>query len=81
MIRFRGTKKNYALAVLGGLLMGSAYVMAAPAPRAQGQLLAARPSVAARALSVAGNGIPGIVGRGAAGKLLNDGDRVRVWTI
>ena len=80
MIRFRGTKKNYALAVLGGLLMGSAYAMTAPAPRAHGQLLVARPSVPARTLSVAGTGISGMVSRGAAGKRLDERDQVRVWT-
>jgi len=82
MIRLRGTKKNYALAVLSGLLIGSAYAITAPAPHTHGQLLAARPSATAKALSVAGTGIQGIVvSRGAAGKRLDESEQVRVWTI
>lgn len=81
MIRLRGTKKNYAFAVLGGLLMGSAYAMSTPSTHTYGQMLAARPSAATKALSVAGTGIPGIVSREAAGKLPDEGARVRIWTI
>lgn len=81
MIRLRGTRNNYAFAVLGGLLMGSAYAMSTPSTHAHGQVSAARPSAAAKTLSVAGTGIPGIVSRGAAGKRLDESDRGRVWTI
>ena len=73
--------KNYALAVLGGLLLGSAYVVAEQPARSAAQSSPMHRPGAMHSLNVAGSEAPKMPGRGIASKYGNGGGPTRFWAI
>ncbi len=73
--------RNYALAVLGGLLLGGAYAVAEQPAQAHMQSLPMHRSVAVKPLNVAGSGAPKTAGKGVASKFGNGSGPIRFWAI
>lgn len=73
--------KKYALAVLGGLLLGSAYVVVEQPARSAAQLSPMQHAGAMHSLNVAGSETPKMPGRGIASKFGNGGSPIRFWAI
>ncbi len=76
-----GTLKKYALAVLGGLLLGSAYVVVGQPARSVAQLSPMHHPGAVQPLNVAGSEPPKMPGRDIASKYGNGGSPTRFWAI
>ena len=76
-----GTMKNYALAVLGGLLLGSAYVVVEQPARSAAQLPPMHRTGAIHSLNVAGSEAPKLPGRGIASKFGSGSSPIRFWAI
>lgn len=73
--------KNYALAVLGGLLLGSVYVAVEQPARSVAQLLPMHRPGAVQSLNVTGSEAPKMPGRSIASKYGNGGSPIRFWAI
>lgn len=73
--------KNYALAVLGGLLLGSAYVVVEQPAQSAAQLLPMHHKGAMHSLTVSGSEAPKMPARGIASKYGNGGSPTRFWAI
>ena len=76
-----GTMKNYALAVLGGLLLGSAYVVVEQPARSAAQSSPMHRPGAMQSLNVVGSEAPKMPGRSIASKYGNGGSPTRFWAI
>ena len=73
--------KNYAFAVLGGLLLGGAYAAAEQPAQAHMQSSPMHRAGAMKPLNVTSGGAPKTAGKGIASKFGNGSGPIRFWAI